>query len=173
MPPRDLSIDNWRWTGVPFYIRTGKCLPATVTEVVAEFRRPPRETFGEDISGLSNHLRLRLSPNVVIAIGMRVKMAGERMAGEDVELIATQRPRQEMSPYERLLGDALEGDQSLFARQDAIEAQWAIVEPVLGNVSPLYVYEPNTWGPAGADQITATSGSWCDPIANNEMQGAG
>ena len=166
-------IDNWRWADVPFYIRTGKCLPATVTEVVAEFRRPPRETFGEDIPGLSNHLRLRLSPDVVIALGVRVKMAGERMAGEDVELIATQRPRQEMSPYERLLGDALEGDQSLFARQDAIEAQWAIVEPVLSNVSPLYVYDPNTWGPVEADQLTARSGRWCDPIAtSNEMQGA-
>ena len=164
-------IDNWRWADVPFYIRTGKCLPATVTEVIAEFRRPPRETFGEDISGLSNHLRLRLSPDVVIAIGVRVKMAGERMAGEDVELIATQRQRQEMSPYERLLGDALEGDQSLFARQDAIEAQWAIVEPVLGDVSPLCVYEPNTWGPREADQLTAASGGWCDPnAASNEMQ---
>jgi glucose-6-phosphate 1-dehydrogenase len=164
-------IDNWRWADVPFYIRTGKCLPATVTEVVAEFRRPPRETFGEDISGLSNHLRLRLSPDVVIAIGVRVKMAGERMAGEDVELIATQRPRPEMSPYERLLGDALEGDQSLFARQDAIEAQWAIVEPVLGDVSPLYSYEPNTWGPSEADQLTAASGGWCDPMATgNEMR---
>ena len=156
---------------MPFYIRTGKCLPATVTEVVAEFRRPPRETFGEDISGLSNHLRLRLSPDVVIAIGMRVKMAGERMAGEDVELIATQRPRQEMSPYERLLGDALEGDQSLFARQDAIEAQWAIVEPVLGAVSPLYLYQPNTWGPTEADQLNVAPGGWFEPtMTNKEMR---
>jgi glucose-6-phosphate 1-dehydrogenase len=166
-------IHTWRWADVPFYIRAGKCLPATVTEVVAEFRRPPRETFGEDIPGLSNHLRLRLSPDVVIAIGVRIKMAGERMAGEDVELIAAQRPRQEMSPYERLLGDALEGDQSLFARQDAIEAQWAIVEPVLGAVSPLYVYEPNTWGPVEADQLNVTSGGWFEPtMTNNERRRA-
>ena len=90
------------------------------------------------------------------------------MAGEDVELIAAQRPRQEMSPYERLLGDALEGDPSLFARQDAIEAQWAIVEPVLGDVSPLYIYEPNTWGPAEADQLNVASGGWFEPIVTDD-----
>jgi glucose-6-phosphate 1-dehydrogenase len=99
----------------------------------------------------------------VIAIGVRIKMAGERMAGEDVELIAAQRRRQEMSPYERLLGDALEGDRSFFARQDAIEAQWAIVEPVLGDVSSLYFYEPNSWGPVEADQLNLTPVAWCEP----------
>ncbi len=159
-------IDNWRWADVPFYVRAGKCLPASVTEVIAEFRRPPRETFEEDTPGPArpaNRLRLRLSPDVVIALGVRVKMAGERMAGENVELIATQRPRQEMSPYERLLGDALEGDPSLFARQDAIEAQWSIVQPVLGDASPLHLYEPNTWGPAEADQLTQPSGGWMTP----------
>jgi glucose-6-phosphate 1-dehydrogenase len=159
-----LFIDTWRWADVPFYIRTGKCLPVTVTEVVAEFRRPPRETFGENIPGLSNHLRLRLSPEVVIALGVRVKIAGEQMAGEDVELIAAQQPREEMSPYERLLGDALEGDQSLFAREDAIEAQWQIVEAVLGDVSQLYIYEPNTWGPVEADALIAGNGKWVDPL---------
>lgn len=156
-------IDNWRWADVPFYVRAGKCLPATVTEVIAEFRRPPRETFEEDAPAPANRLRLRLSPDVVIALGVRVKMAGERMAGENVELIATQRPRQEMSPYERLLGDALEGDPSLFARQDAIEAQWSIVQPVLGDASPLHLYEPNTWGPAEADKLTQPSGGWITP----------
>ncbi|HET9220412.1 MAG TPA: glucose-6-phosphate dehydrogenase [Terriglobia bacterium] len=156
-------VDNWRWAGVPFYIRAGKSLPATVTEVVAEFRRAPQETFGEDIPGSPNRLRLRLSPDVEIALGVRVKMAGERMAGEDVELIAAQRQRVEMSPYERLLGDALEGDPSLFARQDAIEAQWAIVQPVLGNVSPVKVYEPSTWGPIEANQLLRASDAWLEP----------
>jgi glucose-6-phosphate 1-dehydrogenase len=164
-----LFIDTWRWADVPFYIRTGKCLPVTVTEVVAEFRRPPRETFGENIPSLSNHLRLRLSPDVVIALGVRVKIAGEKMVGEDVELIAAQQPREEMSPYERLLGDALEGDQSLFAREDAIEAQWQIVEPVLGEVSPLYLYEPNTWGPSEADQFITSSGRWFDPLEKENL----
>jgi glucose-6-phosphate 1-dehydrogenase len=92
-----------------------------------------------------------------------VKMAGERMAGENVELIAAQCPRQEMSPYERLLGEALEGDQSLFARQDAIEAQWSIVGPVLGDVSPLHIYEPGSWGPVEADQIIAPGSGWFEP----------
>jgi glucose-6-phosphate 1-dehydrogenase len=133
-----------------------------VTEVVAEFRRPPQETFGEDIPGASNHLRLRLSPDVEIALGVRVKMAGERMAGEDVELIASQRKRVEMSPYERLLGDALEGDPSLFARQDAIEAQWAIVQPVLGDVSPIKIYPPDTWGPPEANQLLHPSDAWLE-----------
>ena len=123
-----LFIDTWRWAGVPFYIRAGKCLPVTATEVVVEFNRPPRETFAESSHGVPNRLRLRLSPEVVIALGMRVKLPGEQMEGEDVELIASIRRAEEMSPYERLLGDAMHGDQSLFAREDAIEAQWRIVE---------------------------------------------
>lgn len=158
-----LYVDTWRWADVPFYIRAGKCLPVTATEVVVEFRRPPRETFGEIVSSLSNHLRLRLSPEVVIAQGMRVKVPGERMAGEDVELIATHQHGDEMAPYERLLGDALRGDQSLFAREDAVEAQWRVVEPVLGEMTPLYDYDPNTWGPREADQLMASDGGWFDP----------
>jgi glucose-6-phosphate 1-dehydrogenase len=157
-----LFIDTWRWADVPFYIRAGKCMPVTATEVVAEFRRPPRETFGEKIPGSSNRLRLRLSPEVVIALGMRVKLAGDAMEGEDVELIAAQRPRVEVSPYERLIGEALEGDQSLFARQDVIEAQWRIVDGALGDVSPLYVYEPGAWGPVQARQLIE-AGEWADP----------
>jgi glucose-6-phosphate 1-dehydrogenase len=157
-----LFVDTWRWEGVPFYIRTGKSLPSTVTEVLAEFRRPPRETFAETIPYGSNHLRLQLSPEVVIALGVRVKLAGEEMKGENVELIATRKQRQEMSPYERLIGDALEGDQSLFAAEEAIEAQWKIVEPVLGDSSPLHVYEPGTWGPIEANSLTAECGGWLE-----------
>ncbi len=151
-----LFVDTWRWADVPFYIRSGKCLPLTATEVVVEFKKPPRATFHEVERGCPNHLRLRLSPDVIIALGMRVKVPGERMAGEDVQLIATHQDESEMAPYERLLGDALHGDQSLFASEDTVEAQWRIVDPVLGNATPCHEYEPNTWGPAEADQLTWT-----------------
>jgi len=160
-----LFIDSWRWADVPFYIRAGKCLPVTVNEVVVEFKRPPRETFGENVPSASNHLRLRLSPEVVIALGLRVKLAGERMLGEDVELVATHQRSDEMEPYERLLGDALHGDPSLFARQDSIEAQWQIVDPVLGHVTPIYEYPINTWGPREVDRIIAGDGGWINPQA--------
>src|SRR5690606_17450618 len=136
-----LAIDSWRWAGVPFYIRAGKCLPVRATEVVVEFKRPPRESFGEIVPGLSNHLRLRLSPDLVIARGRRVKRGGEYMVGVDVELVATHRSPDEMSAYERLLGDALQGDLSLFARGDAVQSQWRIVDEVLGDSTPLYPYE--------------------------------
>jgi glucose-6-phosphate 1-dehydrogenase len=160
-----LFIETWRWSGVPFYIRAGKCLPVTCTEVIVNLKRPPRETFPEKEPGLPNRLRLRLSPEVVIAIGMRVKLPGEQMEGEDAELIATHHRPDEMSPYERLLGDALRGDQSLFAREDTIEAQWKIVEQVLGNATPVHEYEPNTWGPAEADSMIEGPGGWEDPSA--------
>jgi glucose-6-phosphate 1-dehydrogenase len=158
-----LAINSWRWQGVPFYIRAGKCLPVTATEVIVNFKRPPRETFEEKARGLPNRLRLRLSPEVVIALGMRVKLPGEQMEGEDVELIARHHRADEMTPYERLLGDALRGDQSLFAREDAIEAQWKIVEQALGDVTPVYEYEPNTWGPAEADSMIEDPGGWLNP----------
>jgi glucose-6-phosphate 1-dehydrogenase len=160
-----IAIDTWRWAGVPFYIRAGKCLPVTATEVVVRFKRPPRETFPEKAAGLENRLRLRLSPEVVIALGMRVKLPGEQMEGEDAELIAKHQSGSEMSPYERLLGDALRGDQSLFASEDAIEAQWRIVEGVLGNATPVHEYEKNTWGPAEAEALVREEGGWVNPGA--------
>jgi glucose-6-phosphate 1-dehydrogenase len=162
-----LSIDTWRWAGVPFYIRAGKCLPVTCTEVIVSFRRPPRETFAETTPGLPNRLRLRLSPGVVIALGVRVKLQGERMQGEDVELIASHQPAGEMTPYERLLGDALRGDQSLFASEEAIEAQWRIVQPVLGDATQVHEYEPNTWGPAEAERMMEDEGGWFNPEMPN------
>ena len=158
-----LFIDTWRWADVPFLIRAGKCLPVTVTEVMVDFKRPPRETFGENVTGVCDHLRLRLSPDVVIALGMRVKQPGEQMIGEDVELIAKHQTGSEMAPYERLLGDALKGDQALFASEDAIEAQWRIVDPVLAAPSPLHFYKPGTWGPKEADRLTAEYEGWMDP----------
>jgi glucose-6-phosphate 1-dehydrogenase len=158
-----LFVDNWRWADVPFYIRAGKCLPVTATEVVVEFRRPPREVFGELVPTLSSHLRLRLSGEVVIALGVRVKVPGERMAGEDVELIVTRSPGETMTPYERLLGDALRGDLALFGRQDAIEAQWAVVDPILGDSTPVHEYACGTWGPHEAVRLIETDDGWLNP----------
>ena len=152
-----------RWQGVSFYIRAGKCLPVTATEVIVNFKRPPRETFDEKERGLPNRLRLRLSPEVVIALGMRVKLPGERMEGEDAELIAMHQRADEMTPYERLLGDAMRGDQSLFAREDAIEAQWKIVDQVLGDATPVHEYSQNTWGPAEAGSMIDDPGGWLNP----------
>ncbi len=157
-----LEIDTWRWAGVPFYVRAGKSLPLTATEVVVEFRRPPLEVFGELVGSRSNHLRLRLSPDMRIALGMRVKVAGEQMVGEDVELVATDRQGEDRPAYERLLGDALEGDGELFAREDTVEAEWQVVEPILGDAVPLYEYEPGTWGPEEAEQLL-TDGGWSNP----------
>jgi glucose-6-phosphate 1-dehydrogenase len=158
-----LFVDSWRWAGVPFYIRTGKCLPVTSTQVHVTFKRPPRETFEEKDYGSPNRLRLCLSPEVVIGLCMRVKLPGERMEGEDVELIAKHQSPDEMAPYERLLADALRGDPQLFAREDQIEAQWRIVDPILGDVCPLYEYEQNTWGPAEAASMVEDPGGWINP----------
>lgn len=160
-----LLIDSWRWAGVPFYVRAGKCLPVTCTEVLVELRPPPRSVFGEQLSVLAgtNYLRFRLGPDVAIALGVRSKIAGERMTGQDVELVAAQTEADTMLPYERLLGDALRGDASLFARQDAVEAEWRVVDGILGNATPLEDYEAGTWGPASADRIIVESGGWHRP----------
>jgi glucose-6-phosphate 1-dehydrogenase len=156
---------------VPFYIRAGKCMPVTATEVVVNLKYPPRETFDEPTRGLPNRFRLRLSPEFVIALGIRMKVPGERMEGEDVELIAMHQTAHDMTPYERLLGDALHGDQSLFAREDAIEAQWRIVDPVLGDATPVYEYEQNTWGPAEAGSINEDPGGWLNPASSGVGSG--
>jgi glucose-6-phosphate 1-dehydrogenase len=158
-----LYIDTWRWSGVPFYIRAGKCLPVTSTTVTVAFKRPPRETFGEIVPAFSNHLRFRLSPDVLIGLGIRVKVPGERRVGEDVELVAAQSEGDAMAPYERLLGDAMRGDSSLFASEATVMAQWRIVDPILGNLTPLYFYEQGSWGPAEADQVIARDGIWYNP----------
>jgi glucose-6-phosphate 1-dehydrogenase len=157
-------IDTWRWAGVPFYIRAGKRLPVTDTEVLVEFKRPPLEQFGELIPARSNHLRLHLDPDVRIELGLRVKLPGDHLIGEDVELVAANQPPAGRPPYERLLGDALHGDTELFARQDAVEAGWKVVDPVVGeDLTPLYQYEPGSWGPEEADQLTAADGGWAEP----------
>jgi glucose-6-phosphate 1-dehydrogenase len=156
-----LTMDSWRWEGVPFFIRAGKCLPVTTTEVVVNLKRPPLSTLA---AGKANYVRFRLSPEVTIAVGARVKRPGETLEGEDTELSFVDKPEgDEMDAYERLLGDAMDGDPGLFARQDAVEASWAIVDPVLHVPTPVFEYEPGTWGPAEAERLVADAGGWHCP----------
>jgi glucose-6-phosphate 1-dehydrogenase len=158
-----LQIDSWRWAGVPFYIRAGKCLPVTATEVLVELKRPPIALFPDCAIAPPNRFRFRLSPHVVLSLGARAKLPGESMRGEDVELIACHDRSDEMKPYERLLGDAMRGDQMLFARQDSVEEAWRVVEPVLGSATPLFQYESGTWGPAEADRLLQDGAGWFNP----------
>ena len=157
-----LEIDSDRWQGVPYYIRAGKCLPVTCTEVVVELRRPQTVYQGGDLP--ANHLRLRISPEVTIAFGLNVIGAGQETAGEAVEILASKQPRaDEMDAYERVLGDAMAGDATLFARQDSIEESWRIVDPVLKADTPVHEYEPGCWGPAEVDKSVAPVGGWHSP----------
>ena len=158
-----LFIESWRWEGVPIYIRTGKNLPVTATEVSVQFRRPPRETFGELVPGGSAHMRFRLGPDMAIGMGLRVKQPGERMVGNDMELILTAQPANFRPPYQRLLGDALAGNGHLFGREDIVDAQWRVVENILDNATPLYTYNPGSWGPDEATQLIGADGPWRDP----------
>jgi glucose-6-phosphate 1-dehydrogenase len=157
-----LHVDSWRWEGVPFFIRAGKCLPTTTTEVLVALKRPPLRHVGPEET---NYLRFRLSPDLIIALGARVKKPGEQMVSEPTELkVVHQADGKEMDAYERLLGEAMAGDGTLFARQDGVEAAWAIVEPILGNATPVHEYEPGTWGPPDAARLTADVGGWhCPP----------
>jgi len=145
-----LSIDSWRWKGVPFYIRAGKCLPVTCTEVVARLRQPPTMFHSFDLE--PNYCRFRISPDVTIAIGANVIAPGQETQSQTAEMLGTQLPRaDEMDAYERVLGDAMHGDATLFAREDYVEEAWRIVDPVLKDGTPVYEYEPGSWGPNEAD----------------------
>ncbi len=157
-----LHIDNWRWNGVPFYIRAGKDLPVTCTEVIVEFKPPPSSVFGEKVD-TPNYVRFRLGPDVSAALGVRSKVPGESMSGKPVELLAMQGESDEMDAYERLLGDALKGDATLFAREDTVEAQWCIVAPVLTGLPPPIEYDVGTWGPEEANDVIAGEDRWHDP----------
>lgn len=159
-----LAIDTWRWAGVPFVIRSGKCLPVTATEVVVQFCQPPQVVFEDRDIGGRNHVRFRLGPDQLIALGARVKAPGEAMVGESVELVVHEDTSDQMAPYERLLGDAMEGDPQLFARLDAVEAAWRIVDPVLGDRVPVHRYERGTWGPGEAAGLVGDLGGWSDPV---------
>ena len=162
-----LFVDSWRWEGVPFVVRAGKSLKMTCTEVFIELKNPPPVVFNEPTAAVGNYLRFRLSPHVSIAIGARAKRPGEGMAGRPVELVVTDQGEQgeagRMEAYERLLGDAMAGDATLFARQDVVEAAWAIVDPVIHGPSPMYEYEAGSWGPPQADALVANVGGWNTP----------
>ncbi len=154
-----LHVDSWRWENVPFFIRAGKCLPTTATEVRVTLKRPPLRKIDEN-----NYFRFRLGPDVIIAVGSQTKKPGEQWISEATELkVLYQTKGDEMDAYERLLSDAMAGDGTLFAREDAVEAAWAVVQPILGNVTPVHEYEPGTWGPEEADELTRKIGGWHTP----------
>ena len=162
-----LHVDSWRWQGVPFVVRAGKNLATTTTEVFVEFRGAPPVVFPEPAPRMGNYLRFRLSPHVVIALGARAKRPGEGMTGQPVELLVTDHAAEDgpdhLEAYERLLGDAMQGDATLFARQDVVEAAWAIVQPVLDAPAQPLEYAPGTWGPSDADRLVHDVGGWNTP----------
>jgi glucose-6-phosphate 1-dehydrogenase len=165
------EINSWRWKGVPFYIRAGKCLPVTCTELLVRLRRPPRIFPADDLR--PNHFRFRISPDVTIAQGMMVKSPDTEMSGEPIELVAMEGPRaNEMEAYERVLHDAMAGDATLFAREDYVEEAWRIVDPVLKANTPVYEYEPGTWGPPQVAETVLPADGWHDPVLTKPSTGA-
>jgi glucose-6-phosphate 1-dehydrogenase len=164
-----LYLHNQRWGGVPILIRAGKRLPQTVVEVWAQLKRPPENVFSEGTPGRPNYLRFRVSPNVQLALGARVKTPGEAMAGSGVELMFQEQPGDEMAPYERLLNDAMHGVRILFAREDSVEEAWRVVDPILGNTVPVLPYESHTWGPAEANGLAAEVGGWRNPVVTPDV----
>jgi glucose-6-phosphate 1-dehydrogenase len=158
-----LEIDSWRWKGVPFYIRAGKCLPVTCAEIVVRFRQPP--TMFSEFNLQANYFRFRISPEVTLAFGLNVIAPGKETVSQTDEMVVSQHPRaDEMDAYERVLGDAMAGDATLFAREDYVEEAWRIVDPVLKANTPIKEYDPKTWGPSDVDQSVAPVGGWQNPI---------
>ncbi|WP_062294501.1 glucose-6-phosphate dehydrogenase [Demequina phytophila] len=163
-----LFIDSWRWAGVPWYLRTGKHLPATVHEVIVEFKKPPQALFDDAMMAQHpNHLRFRLQPDGEIALGARVKTPGEEFVGEQRELIAETSGVADRRPYERLLGDAMQGDRALFTSEESVEAAWRVVDGVLTDHAPAIRYAPGSWGPTEADTLIGGDGPWHDPSTPN------
>jgi glucose-6-phosphate 1-dehydrogenase len=158
-------IDSWRWGGVPFYIRAGKNLPVTCTEMRVELKPPPQQVFREPLPapGDTNYLRFRINPKVAIALGARAKTPGENFTGHQLELYLCDQHPDEMQPYERLLGDAMRGEMLLFAREDGVEAAWSVVEPVLEQRPPVVIYPVHSWGPNEADALIEADGGWHNP----------
>jgi glucose-6-phosphate 1-dehydrogenase len=158
-----LEIDSWRWRGVPFYIRAGKCLPVTCAELVVRLRRPP--TMFQNFDLKSNHFRFRISPDNAIAFGLNVSAPNDEAVGVTTEIMGVRHPAPgQMDAYERVLGDAMAGDATLFAREDYIEEAWRIVDPALKANTPVFQYEPKTWGPAEVDKKVAPAGGWVNPV---------
>ncbi|MEH2208111.1 MAG: glucose-6-phosphate dehydrogenase [Nostoc sp.] len=160
-----LFINTWRWSGVPIYIRAGKKLPVKTTEVMVKFKCPPLDVFQEGGKENANYVRFLLDPEVIVGLGARTKIPGEDMIGSAVELLAFYGGGDEMEPYERLLGDAMRGDPTLFVREDTVEEEWRIVQSILDNVTPVYQYEPNTWGPPESDQLLLAKDQWYNPLS--------
>lgn len=159
-----LEVNTWRWQGVPFYIRAGKQMPVTATEIVVRFRRPP-DVYHAQSALQQNYIRLRISPDVAIAMGMMVLKPDKDLIGQPVEMVATHHAAgNEMDAYERVLTDAIAGDTTLFAREDYVEEAWRIVDPVLRADTSVYTYEPGTWGPEEASQTIEPPGGWHAPI---------
>jgi glucose-6-phosphate 1-dehydrogenase len=166
-----LEVNSWRWQGVPFYIRAGKSLPVTCTEIVCRLRKPPTVIPADVLH--SNYLRFRISPDVGIAMGMTVMAPGEKLVGKSAEMIGSQQPNaEEMDAYERVLGDAMAGDATLFAREDYVEEAWRIVDPVLKKGTPVYPYDPKNWGPNEVERVTPLGG-WHNPIVGRDKPAVG
>ena len=164
-----LFINSWRWAGVPFYLRSGKYLPVTSTEVLVELKPPPQRLFEDSMpkDGRANYVRFRVSPDSAIAFAARVKRAGKEFVGQQEELYLCEHLAGQEAPYERLLGDAMAGDGALFTREDAVEAAWAVVDPVLKKHSPVRTYKPGTWGPKEANAILAPGEVWHNPVVES------
>jgi glucose-6-phosphate 1-dehydrogenase len=160
-----LFIDSWRWEGVPWYLRSGKCLAETAAEVIVDLKAPPQRLFADSApgAGLANYLRFRLSPNSAVALAARVKRAGKAFVGDQRELYLVDEQPGEEAPYERLLTDAMAGDGALFTREDAVEAAWAVVDPVIRHHPQAHPYRRYTWGPKQADALIASDGGWHNP----------
>lgn len=159
-----LFINTWRWSGVPIYIRAGKKLPVKTTEVMVKLKCPPLDVFKEGGKENTHYVRFLLDPEVIVGLGARTKIPGEDMIGSAVELLAFYGGGDEMEPYERLLGDAMRGDPTLFVREDTVEEEWRIVQSILDSVTPVYEYEPNTWGPPESDKLLLPSDRWYNPL---------
>jgi glucose-6-phosphate 1-dehydrogenase len=167
-----LFVDSWRWQGVPWYLRSGKCLANTAAEVLVELKPPPQRLFDDSapVNGHANYLRFRLSPNTAVALAARVKRAGKEFVGDQRELYLLNEQSGVESPYQRLLSDAIAGNGALFTREEAVEAAWVVVDPVLGSSGPVYPYKRGSWGPKQADALIAPDGKWHNPLLDEEAQ---